>query len=321
MDEGAGPGRGPAQGPGSRLQERGSEEYERFRAEFRAVRMGTVVPLAAWLNDRPWNLVWVRWFLFFALFPLALGQYLSAGTHTLRDVAWAFGIYFAAVWLVVLNVGMRPERLDYMLLAQVWFFTVFAGITLVLIGQQLPPMSWIYAMRRVAALPFQLFGYILGVGLLEEAVKALPLLLFVYRKRTPFQPTTYAYLGAISGLAFGVAEAVAYSLSYAQGLVTGQLDLGSYIVVQFTRLITLPLLHAMFSGIVGYFIGLAVLYSKAPRALICIGLGLAALLHGTYDVFAGGWLGVGVGVLTLLVFISYIRTSNRISRELLEPLP
>src|SRR5207249_11796533 len=124
----------------------------------------------------------------------------------------------------------------------------------------------------------------------------------------------------VSGLAFGVAEAIPYSARYTQGLVhglaQGQHVVGTYLLIEFTRLITLPLLHAIFAGISGYFMGLAALNPRAPRALMLIGIGLAALLHGTYDCFSDSWFGVGVAVLALLIFISYIRTGDLIAKEI-----
>ena len=80
--------------------------------EFRAVPLERVVPLAAWLGDRPWNLLWVRWLLFYAFFPLALGRFIGDEGIPIRNAAWAFGLYFAGVWLTVLSLAMRPQKLD-----------------------------------------------------------------------------------------------------------------------------------------------------------------------------------------------------------------
>ncbi len=80
--------------------------------------------------------------------------------------------------------------------------------------------------------------------------------------------------------------------------------------------ISLPLLHACFSSIVGYFIGLASLYRAARNALMIIGLFVAMTLHGTYNTFSNGWLGVVFAALTLLVFVFYTRTADMIQNEM-----
>ena len=94
-------------------------------------------------------------------------------------------------------------------------------------------------------------------------MKALPVLWIFVRNREPGTMREITYLGCVSGFAFGVSEAVAYSVFYAQSVARGDMPLGAYVVVQLTRLITLPLLHAVFSGIAAQFIALGV---ETPRA-------------------------------------------------------
>jgi len=303
----------PQVGP---FREQRRDEFGRLGEEFRDVRLERVIPLAAWLGDRPWNLLWVRWLVFYAFFPLALGRLIGEEGIPIRNAVWAFGLYFAGVWLTVLSMTMRPEKLNPALIVEIAAFTAVVGIVLVVLVQQLPVISAFYGATRSDVKAESWIGFVLGVGVLEEIVKALPVYLLVFYQRLPFRPLTYSFLGAVSGLAFGVAEAVPYSFRYTQGLLYGQLNVGTYLLVEFTRLITLPLLHAIFAGITGYFIGLAALNRRASRALMLIGIGLAALLHGTYDCFSDSWLGVGVAVLALMIFISYIRTGDLIAREI-----
>src|SRR4029453_11357529 len=201
---------------------------DRLKEEFRSVRLSSVIPLASWVNDQPWNLLWVRWFIFYALFPLAIAVIMGREGGTLQNAAWALGIYFAAVWLTVLNLFMKPERVRYELILQIWLFTVIAGIFLVLNLQKVPLIANLYDATKSTDLVGRLIGFICGVGLLEEGAKALPIYLFVYRKRPAPSPLTFAYLGAVSGLAFGVAEAVSYSYLYAQNLRVGAFGFGEY---------------------------------------------------------------------------------------------
>jgi RsiW-degrading membrane proteinase PrsW (M82 family) len=252
----------------------------------------------------------------FALFPLVLIISFGNQDIELGNAAWAFGVYFSLMWFIMLRFFMRPGRIAVSVLTKVSLFTVFIGIGLVLLLQGMPIVRGVYQNISSANLLLRWFSFTFGVGVLEEAVKALPVFLFVYKRNEDYPPITFAFAGVISGLAFGVAEAVSYSYLYAHSLVRGSFGLGSYIVIQLLRLITLPLLHACFSSIVGYFIGLASLHQTAPRALMLIGLAVAAVLHGAYNTFSNGWLGVGVAALTLLVFVAYVRTGDQISEEI-----
>lgn len=283
------------------------------------LRVETILPLAVWLKDKPWNQFWVRWFLAYALLPLALVQFINDQTNNIAFGSWFFGLYFAVLWLMVLYVTMSPGRPDARLLGQVALFTGGFGVIIVVILQRTLPFSLLYAGTQIQGelgfLP-RLLGFILGVGIVEEGTKALPLYLFCYRRNYDASPLMYSFIGAVSGLAFGVAEAVNYSYLYANGLMHGRFGLGAYIIAQFLRLISLPLLHACWCAVVGYFIGLAHLHRGPARSLMGFGIGIAATLHGLYDTLSGTWLGLGVAALSLIVFVSYVRTSSLISKQL-----
>ena len=139
-------------------------------------------------------------------------------------------------------------------------------------------------------------------------MKALPLLWIFVRRREPGTVREITYLGCVSGFAFGVSESVYYSIFYAQTVASGGMYLRDYVVVQLTRLITLPLLHAVFSGIAGQFIALGVETPRMRRALIFAGIGMAALLHGLYDALANSAFGFLLAVGSVLIFIAYIRS-------------
>src|SRR5690349_13832967 len=40
--------------------------------EMKLIGFGNLLPYKDWLADKPWNLVWVRWFVGIAFFPLML---------------------------------------------------------------------------------------------------------------------------------------------------------------------------------------------------------------------------------------------------------
>lgn len=283
------------------------------------LRVDTILPLAVWMKDKPWNRLWVRWFLAYALMPLALVQVITDRTNNIAFGSWFFGLYFAILWLMVLYISMNPGKPDVRLLIQISAFTAFVGVFIVMALQQFPPFNVLYAGTQIEGelgfLP-RLLGFILGVGVVEEGTKALPVYLFAYKRDFHASPLMYSFIGAVSGLAFGVAEAVNYSYLYASGLIQGRFGLGAYMIAQFLRLISLPLLHACWSAVMGYFIGLAHLHRGPARSLIAFGIGMAATLHGLYDTLSGSWLGIGMAALSLIVFVCYVRTSALISNQL-----
>lgn len=268
----------------------------------------TLVPISVWRSDRPWNIRSVQWFLFFTLFPLFLVGWTAVARSDFRDVTYLFAIYFAMTWGLVIWLFVRPERIGLLDIVRVSLFTSITGVFLVGLLARLPLLRELAGAAHAGEFLKRLVGTVFGVGLSEELVKAIPLLWIFVRNREPGTVREITYLGCISGFAFGVSEAVYYSVFYAQTVARGDMPLGVYVVVQLTRLITLPLLHAVFSGIAGQFIALGVETPRMRRALIFAGIAIAALLHGFYDALSNTIFGFALAVLTVLLFIAYVRS-------------
>jgi RsiW-degrading membrane proteinase PrsW (M82 family) len=119
----------------------------------------------------------------------------------------------------------------------------------------------------------------------------------------------------VSGFAFGISEAADYSIDYAFGLEAGDWALGEYLILQFTRLITLPLLHAVWAGTLGFFIAASLYTPSARSGLALFGIVLAVALHGLYDTFSDSFLGVAIAIASILVFVSYVRGADEFLKK------
>lgn len=272
-----------------------------------------------WLGDQPWKMRWVQALLFFALFPLSLA-YLWGRDAEIHNAAWAIGTYFALLWGYVLWLLVQPGTLKRRNLLITGTFTAIVGVLLVLLLQELPFISVLYDATEWSFSPLRLVGFVVGVGLVEEAVKLLPVFWLAVKLREIRTPREAAFYAGISGLAFGVAEAVAYSISYTDlntiGMAYGVVGSGNYVIMEFLRLISLPFLHCVFSGIAGYYLGLSLLAPGRRTALVLLGLGVAATIHGFYNFFSGGWLGLLVAGTAILVFVAYLRSAEHITQHI-----
>ncbi|MGH7291785.1 MAG: PrsW family glutamic-type intramembrane protease, partial [Myxococcota bacterium] len=211
-------------------------------------------------------------------------------------------------WGLVIWLFVRPERIGILDVVRVALFTSITGVFIVTVLYRLPFVAPIVAATRGPNLLWRLIAFVSVVGLLEESVKAIPLLWIFVRNRERGTIREITYLGCVSGFAFGISEAVAYSMFYAQTVVRGEVTLGAYVVVQLTRLITLPLLHAVFCGIAAQFIALGVENPRLRRGLIVVGIAIAALIHGLYNTFSGSLVGFVLAIAAVLAFIAYVRS-------------
>jgi protease PrsW len=155
------------------------------------------------------------------------------------------------------------------------------------------------------------FASFITAGLVEESSKLLMLRIAIWN-HTEFDEVTDGMIYMITvGLAFAAVENLLYGME------------GDLITI-ILRAVTAVPGHAIFGGIMGYFIGKARVLVEHKGRNIVLGLGLAILLHGTYDVCAFGathapWLLSGVFGIVILGFIGLLqlfKKAQRLDREL-----
>ncbi len=130
----------------------------------------------------------------------------------------------------------------------------------------------------------------------EESFKLLVVLLFLWRKPYFDEVMDGILYTAAASLGFAMLENVLYS--------AGNLGVG------LLRAFTAVPLHAVCSGIMGYFVGRGKMSKGSAFGWVVLGLFFAVLIHGTYDwaVFSGGFFGFAspepaVGLLEVVVIV------------------
>lgn len=273
-----------------------------------------------------------------AMSPLFLIHFVES----MAQAAWFFMAYFAVIWGCLFFFMLMPDKelrntgLLYAL------FTCFIGIPVLLIWHRFPVLQALTAgLEQPASHPeSRLLAWILGVGLVEEVCKAMPLLIFALSPKIIRSLRDGVWLGALSGLGFALAEGVSYSYQYwsATALLhlqafgealehaqdwlgrvrTDQLEAqletivpelmsvsAHFMTIQIVRWITLSMLHAAWAGLVGYCIAYA--YLKSQWGFFAGGLAVAAILHGVYNFYSDSMVGVFVGAVSVAAFLFLLR--------------
>jgi RsiW-degrading membrane proteinase PrsW (M82 family) len=286
-----------------------------FFSTLKTFKFAAVVPYQDVFSAELYSSTMVKLLLFFGLFPLVVSKIVNPSS--LEQTAWLVGIYYASIWGIVLFNLIKPPQFDWSTTVKCVLFTAFVGIPLLLFFQHVPPFRYLYAAieSRVGLIP-RLVGFVFGVGILEETCKALPIYLFLLRPKQLQEPLTGAFYGAMSGLGFAIAEGGTYSILYALGLRQGEINFSDYVLSNTIRFVSLPLFHAMLAGIVGYFIGLAAINRSRQWAVICIGIAISAVLHGSYNTFSDTLIGIGIIAFTILLFVAYLRRSQQMVADM-----
>ncbi|MBP9852487.1 MAG: protease PrsW [Patescibacteria group bacterium] len=109
----------------------------------------------------------------------------------------------------------------------------------------------------------------LGVGVIEELAKFLPLALFIYKKGYFNEHTDGILYFATAGIGFGLPENILYTLGNGAG--TGVV-----------RLFLTPVFHAATTALIGYYLARTKV-EKRSFAGPALALGVMILAHGLYD--------------------------------------
>lgn len=243
---------------------------------------------------------------------------------------WMF-VYFSLLWAYVF-FRLTGTRADLWRAAMAGYVsTGVVALPLLVVWIASPP----HMTETLTASPnpfLRWVGFTFGVGVREELAKVLAVA-WMSRLRYAGRPVLSVpsdalVVGSICGLGFAAVENMDYlerfqfldKVNYTFGFYGDNLSFRG----SMSRLMLTPFVHAVWSGIFAFFLVLGMQYrASARRQLIVIGLGLAAGLHGLYDVVSTlpqGELFVLVAVaLSFAIWHACLEPSERVRRISVKP--
>lgn len=198
---------------------------------------------------------------------------------------YCIALYFSTIWGLFFYYLFKTEQVK--LKTTVLLFLATQIITTLIffvfnIGA-LNPFEGLYDTGNVI---LSLISCILGIGVIEEFIKVLPVFLIIYFSKNVIKPQTAVFYGLMSGIAFGVYEGVNYQLGPNFQMLLEN-DISEAYVFSYlsniARLTSLPFLHAIWCGIASYFVAFAFLYPRFRIALYSLAIFVPAIIHGLYD--------------------------------------
>ena len=274
----------------------------------------TLIPVKSWLHDRGWRQGLRLLIIPYALLPLIFLQIFST-SNSLSSPGWAYSLYVAPLWLLTFWYLIRPPQIGKL--------EVVIGIGIVIWTIVWLHVVTIYVNDHFA--DTHNIGGSLVVGYNEEITKALPVLiaaiLVLQIRKQKLDPRTWFLMGTVAGLTFGIVEQSIYTPAALIGIhgahSISEADVG---VLSFAfRVFVDGFQHAVWAGVSGFFIGIAINYRRRRIPLLLLGISIPAILHALNDytltVFSTVWVGVLVQALSLLLFLGYTLSASTIERR------
>ena len=271
-------------------------------------------PVKSWLNTSAWRQSLRLLVITYAMLPLLfLALFSSSGNLT--TPGWAYSLYIAPLWAIGFWLLIRPGHIETLEVKVsvgiiVWTLVWMKIVTVNIDNDLHPPLS---------------FPAAIGVGLNEEITKALPILLaglILLRYRpVKLDVRMWMFLGTISGLTFGVFEQSLYTPGDILGISQAQINSQAVeAVLAFAeRVFVDGFQHAVWAGISGFFIGMAVNYQRRRVQLVLLGVSVPAVLHGLNDWSSGAfnspWPWIIIQAFSLLLFLGYAMSATSIERQ------
>ncbi|AZR72052.1 hypothetical protein BBF96_00765 [Anoxybacter fermentans] len=184
-------------------------------------------------------------------------------------------------------------------------FRSFIAGALTVIPVSLIETSFAIEINRPNNLIDLLFLSIFIIGVTEEVFKFLAAYFSVYRNKEFNEVMDGIIYVVTAGLGFAAVENLFYTtvFGYKVGVI---------------RAVVTSLAHAGFSGIVGFYFGMARCYPERSKFYILYGLAWASLLHGFYDFLVisrlvGFTMTIGIVLLLQLYLARLIRRAEFLS--------
>jgi RsiW-degrading membrane proteinase PrsW (M82 family) len=271
-------------------------------------------PVQSWLHNSGWRQGLRLGVIIYALLPLIFLTVLNSST-SLSAPGWAYSLYVAPLWLMgfwmLIRPPDRPGRREILIAAAIVVWTlIWLNTVTIAINDALPIRNGIGLLQALV------------IGLNEETTKALPVLLagliLLKARKVKLDVRMWMIYGTIAGLTFGVTEQAIYTSFDIHALLIAGAN-SNNTAVQATlafaeRVFVDGFQHAVWAGISGFFMGLAINYRKRRVQLIVIGIVTPALLHAANDWLSSTspWIWIAIQAASLLLFLGYTMTAAAI---------
>lgn len=207
---------------------------------------------------------------------------------------YLLGFLPGLIWLIFyLRKDAHPE--PNRLVLKIFFFGIIAAFLAIFLERG---FHFLISFLKNQKTLSSILAIFLGGALIEEYSKYLAVRIGVYKNSELDESVDILLYMIISALGFASLENILVLSSFHPFLT-----IGKALETMAWRFVSATFLHALCSGLVGYFLALSFLYSKKRRWLVLAGLIIATALHGLYNFSIMRIEGLEKFILPLIILI------------------
>lgn len=185
-----------------------------------------------------------------------------------------FGILPSIIWLLFyLRKDIHPE--SGRMILKIFFYGMLVALPAILLEMGILKE---FKELNFSPLLISILNIFIGVALVEEFLKYLVVRGKVFKSSELDEPLDIVLYMIIAALGFAAVENILILFSLGPVFL-----LGETLSISFLRFLGATLLHALASGIFGFFLALSFFETKKRTRLMAAGLTIAVLLHGLYN--------------------------------------
>jgi hypothetical protein len=262
------------------------------------------------LKSRRWvrDLKWIG-LLLLGSFPMIA---FALGGANLPVIFWGFALYFAAVWAVFFYFFFQPGEGAWKPALICFFFSGVIALLAFFPILQMGAESWRDVLIFSPNILVKFFGELVTVAIPQYLIGMAPILFFLRPGGpTPSLPTM-VFCGLISGLSWGMAEAINWQLDHS---VRDQ-SVPTFYLQSILQLTMAPFMLAVWTGLGAFFLTLARLHPSRKYGLWLIAVCLPLLLQSIHTAASVTWITVVVDLFATFLFLTYFFRRTEIESAL-----
>jgi RsiW-degrading membrane proteinase PrsW (M82 family) len=251
------------------------------------------------------------------LLPLIIYAGFGGRGSSIGNAFWAMALYFSVLWALFFYYVFPTPQARVGIASLCFFATGLVSVGVLLHLYRVWPLNAIFDWTHPSHdFLTQWMGFVFAVGIPEELCKAAILFVVIHRFG-PLPPQAMLFYGLMAGLGFGIYEGLTYQttqnfrVAFDVGVANRSQAVfaAEYYLLNLIRLTTLPFLHAIWTGMAGYFIGFAGQFPERKRGLLLVAIGVPAFLHGSYNTFSSGAIALVIALISVLALNLYLAKS------------